>query len=301
MRAATPISAVAGALALFMLAREPASTQDAANSLANSMVDIAYAEPSEAEYRPIYERLKARQVLEELRQFLAPLRLPRKVLVETKQCDKGTARYTEGGPVTICYQYIHELEKYAEKIPADARTQRGVSRDDAVVGAFVQAVLNGTSLAVFDVLEVPVWGREDDAADKLAGFLMLQFGPDIARRLLNGAAFFFEASDRTWTGSDFSDTRESEAQRFYNYLCVAYGADPKTFSDFVEADSSHQRGGPAPALRTDVLPQHRAQRCRGEYNDLQFAFNRTIMPYLDQDMLHQVLARRDWLRSNDGK
>jgi len=85
-----------------------------------------------------------------------------------------------------------------------------------VVGAFVQVVLQQMSSAVYDVLDVPIWGREQDAADKLAAFLMLQFGKETARKLLNGAAYFFEASDRTWTGSDFSDTRGPDVQRFYN-------------------------------------------------------------------------------------
>ena len=299
MRARAAIPVIAAALSMFPLAGQGASAL--AQDLQNSMVDIAYGEPSEPEYRSIYERLKARQVLEELRQFLAPLRLPRKVLVQIEQCDKGTPRYTEGGPVTICYQYIHELEKYAEKIPEDARTARGVSREDAVVGAFVQVVLNGMSQAVFDVLEVPVWGREEDAADKLAGFLMLQFGTDTARRLLNGAAYFFEASDRTWTGSDFAATRGTQAQRFYNYLCIAYGGDPKAFKDFVEASGAGARPGQQTQVRIDLLPQHRAEQCHKEYNDLQFAFNQTIMPFVDQDMLTKVLARRDWLRSSDGK
>jgi hypothetical protein len=299
MTARTFIPATVVGLAMFWLGGEfaPALAQD----LQNSMVDIAYGEPSEPEYRAIYERLTKRQVLEELRQFLAPLRLPRKVLVKIEQCDKNSQRYTEGGAVTICYQYIHELEKFAEKIPADARTARGVSRGDAVVGGFVQVVLNGMSQAVFDVLEVPIWGREEDAADKLAGFLMLQFGTDTARKLLNGAAFFFEASDRTWTGSDFAATRGTEAQRFYNYLCIAYGGDPKAFKDFVEGSSTGMRPGQPAELRADLLPQRRAEQCHKEYNDLQFAFNQTIMPFVDQDMLQKVLARRDWLRSDDDK
>jgi hypothetical protein len=299
MNANTPIWAVALVLAVFLLTGKwaPASAQNPANS----MVDIAYGEPSESEYRPIYEGLKKRKVLEELQQFLLPLRLPRKVLVQIEQCNKDTQRYTEGGPVTICYQYIHALEKFAEKIPADARTARGVSREDAVVGGFVQAVLNGMSHAVFDILEVPVWGREEDAADKLAGFLMLQFGTENARKLLNGAAFFFEASDRTWTGSDFADTRGTQAQRFYNYLCIAYGGDPKAFNDFVESGGPGTRGGQPTELRIDLLPQERAERCQKEFSDLQYAFNQTIMPFVDQDALHSVLARRDWLRSDDGK
>ena len=299
MRVRIYLSTIAVALAMLSLAGQWATAR--AQDPANSMVDIAYVEPSESEYRPIYEGLKKRQVLEELQRFLVPLRLPRKVLVQIEQCNKDIQRYMEGGPVTICYEYIHELEKFAEKIPADTRTARGVSREDAVVGGFVQAVLNGMSHAVFDILEVPVWGREEDAADKLAGFLMLQFGTENARRLLNGAAFFFEASDRTWTGSDFADTRGTEAQRFYNYLCIAYGGDPKAFTDFVESGGPGTQGGQPRERRIDLLPQHRAERCQKEYNDLQYAFNQTIMPFVDQDALQRVLARRDWLRSDDGK
>jgi hypothetical protein len=268
-------------------------TPAAAQRLQNNQVDIAYVEPNNADYRPIYERLKTRRVLEELRAFLAPLRMPRKVLVKVEQCNEPGRLYQPGQPVTICYEYIARLEELAAKIPAEGRTQRGVTRDDAIVGAFVQIVLQQMSSAVFDVLEVPIWGREQDAADKLAGFLMLQFGAETARKLLNGAAYFFEASDRTWTGSDFSDVRGTEAQRFYNYLCIAYGSDQRTFSDFVEGQSKGARSS-----RVDVLPQERAGRCPKEYGDLKWAFDSTIMPNVDQDLLQKVLAR-NWLRPED--
>ena len=46
---------------------------------------------------------------------------------------------------------------------------------------------------VLDQQRVPVWGREDDAADKLPGFLMLQFPDDTAHKLMNGAAFLLRS------------------------------------------------------------------------------------------------------------
>jgi Putative metallopeptidase len=285
------------ALALNLVNLCPAGQSNSATAqpLQNSQVDYAYVEPNNAEYRLIYERLKARRVLEELRAFLAPLQLPRKVLVKIEQCNELGRLYQPGEPVTICYEYIARLEELAAKIPADGKTQRGVSREDAVVGAFVQVVLQQMSSAVFEILDVPLWGREEDAADKLAGFLMLQFGAETARKLLNGAAYFFEASDRTWTGSDFSDIRGTEAQRFYNYLCIAYGGDKRTFSDFVEGQRS--RG---PGSRIDVLPQDRAVRCSKEYLDLKWSFDSTIMPSVNKDLLQKVLGRI-WLQPGDGK
>jgi hypothetical protein len=264
--------------------------------LRNDQIDIAYVEPSDDSFRPIYESLKARRVLEELRAFLAPLQLPKKVLVKIEQCDAPDRVYQRGAPVvTVCYEYIARLQELAAKIPPGSKTQRGVSRDDVVVGGFVQIFLQRMSSAVFDVMDVPVWGREQDAADKVAAFLMLQFGSDTARKLLNGAAFFFEASDRTWSGSDFSDVRSPDAQRFFNYLCVAYGGDPQTFGDFVEGDSKRSR-----VRRIDLLPQHRASRCAHEYKQLQWAFTKTIMPNVNGDLLRVVLAT-DWLQAGGWK
>jgi Putative metallopeptidase len=286
------------ALALNLVNLCPAGQSNSATAqpLQNSQVDYAYVEPNNAEYRLIYERLKARRVLEELRAFLAPLQLPRKVLVKIEQCNELGRLYQPGEPVTICYEYIARLEELAAKIPADGKTQRGVSREDAVVGAFVQVVLQQMSSAVFEILDVPLWGREEDAADKLAGFLMLQFGAETARKLLNGAAYFFEASDRTWTGSDFSDIRGTEAQRFYNYLCIAYGGDKKSFNDFVEGQRARGPG----RQRIDLLPQDRAVRCSNEYLDLKWNFDRTIMPSVNDDLLQKVLVRI-WLQPGDGK
>ena len=115
-----------------------------------------------------------------------------------------------------------------------------------IVGAFVQAVLHEVALATFDILEMPVWGREADAADKLAGFIMVQFGKDVALKIMIGAAWFFDASDRTWSKSDIASEQSPEAQRFFNYLCIAFGSDPTSFKFLIDQN---------------LLPVRRAQRC----------------------------------------
>ncbi len=235
----------------------------------NPQVEIAYGQPSNAAFRPIYERLRQRQVLEELRQFLAPLKLPRKLTVRTDQCGASYRPYQPGGMVTICYEYVAQLEQIATK----AATPNGIPKETMIVGAFIQTLLHETARAVFDILELPVWGREDDAADRLAGFLMLQFGKDVARQTIIGTAWFFEASDRTWTGSDFASVASPESQRYFNFLCIAYGGDENTFKFLVD---------------NNILPARRAARCGGEYAKLRFAFLRALMPYVDTDIMKRV-------------
>ena len=160
----------------------------------NSQVDVVYTEPQDPQFRPIRERLMRRQVLEQLRLFLSPLRLPRKLLVQLDQCNAEQRPYQPGGPVTICYEYVAKVDRIAPR----EQQPGGLPRETMIVGAFVQAVLHEVSIAIFDILEIPVWGREHDAADKLAGFIMVQFGKDVALKVMVGAAWFFDASERHW-------------------------------------------------------------------------------------------------------
>jgi hypothetical protein len=49
--------------------------------------------PADSRFLSIYDRLRRRYVLEELRDFLKPLRLPRGLKVVTEQCDAQTRPY----------------------------------------------------------------------------------------------------------------------------------------------------------------------------------------------------------------
>jgi hypothetical protein len=263
-------------LSLALFSQAALCARATAQDLHDSQVDIAYVEPKNPSFLQYYETLKGRQVLEQLREFLSPLRLPRKILVKTSECGRETVPYQSGQPITVCYEYVARIVQLA---PA-TKTPSGISRDAAITGATVQLVFHETAHVVFDLLQVPVWGREEDAADKLAAFVMLQFGKDVAITTLTGAIWFFEASNRTWTGSDFAQESSPEAQRFYNYLCIAYGGDPVTFTDIV---------------RDTLLNTRRARRCADEYRDLSYAFTKTILPHIDPDRLRKVQSIR-WLK-----
>src|SRR5262249_51803567 len=79
--------------------------------------------------------------------------------------------------------------------------------------------------------------------------------------------------------SDFSDVNSTPQQRFFNLLCIAYGANQELFSDFV---------------KKGYLPEDRADECRNEAQLAFFAFNRLIMPNVDKNLARQALAKQ-WL------
>jgi hypothetical protein len=251
------------------------STQlEAAAPALNPKVRLVYQTPRAADLKDVAERVKKRQVLELFGQFLVPLRLPRTLVIQFDQCSAMTRAYQPGGAVTICYELVKEIEKVAANVNPE-------SRELVLTGTIIQAVFHETATAVFDVLDVPIWGRGDDADDRLAGFLMVEFGSDFARDLIFGTATFFKASDKTWTGSEFADARSPEPQRFYNYLCMAYGSEPKIFASLSEGK----------AIGDYALPATRAKRCGGEFEQVRKAFNLRIMPYVDPDLLVDIRAR----------
>ncbi len=273
------IGAAMAALTASMMTA-PAAAQQVPAELQNPLVEIVYREPRTLAFKPIAERLKQHHVLEQLKVFLAPLRLPRKLTINVDECGAPTRPYRSQGPVTICYELVDQIEKVAAK--ADAS-----ERERVLVGAFVQVAFHETAHAVFDILQVPVWGREDDAADRLAAFIMVEFGEDVAMQTILGTAAFFRLSGRTWTGSEFAEVNSPEAQRFYNYLCIALGGAPKSFEFLVNPKDKDEQ----------LLPDRRAERCAGEFVQVRQAFNLRIMPYVDPDILVKVRAIQ-WLSRN---
>jgi hypothetical protein len=260
------------------IAQPPPAGQSSPPAAQSSQIEVAYVQPANRNFQPIYDRVKNRKVLEELQQFLAPLRLPRKLTVKIDQCGALSRPYKPQEPVTICYELIDQIEKVAAK--GDPKM-----RQTMIAGAFIQVVVYQVAHAMFDILQVPVWGRAGDAADRLAALVMLQFGEDLALRTIRGSTAFFLASKKTWTGSAFADADSPEEQRYYNYLCIAFGGAPISFDFLVSGNEP-------------VLPLPRARRCYWEYQQVRMAFNLRIMPFVDPDLLVKIRSA-DWLLPGD--
>jgi hypothetical protein len=118
----------------------------------------------------------------------------------------------------------------------------------------------------------------------------VHFGEDVAMQTILGTAAFFRLSGHTWTGSEFAEVNSPEAQRFYNYLCIALGGAPKSFEFLVNPKDKNDQ----------LLPDRRAARCQGEFEQVRMAFNLRIMPHVDPDILVKVRAIQ-WLMPLNGK
>jgi Putative metallopeptidase len=256
----------------------PLTAADAAPAQSNS-IEVAYVPPKNPRHRPIYERLKERRALERLQLLLSPFSLPRKLTVKVEGCDGETDAWYADDAITVCYEYLDYLWENAFK-----QTQfTEVAQIDMMLGPLYDVFLHEFGHALFDLLDIPLFGREEDAADQVSAYIMLHFGKPDARRLILGTAYAYkiEAEDPTAkvTMTTFADEHGTPAQRFYNLLCIAYGADAELFADLV---------------KKGYLPQKRADGCEDEYEQVKKAFQRLITPHIDLTLAREVLDR-SWL------
>ena len=241
-------------------------------------VEISYVAPKAAEHQPILELLKERQVLESIKEYLSPLRLPQTLLIKVDECGGASNAWYDPNirEVLVCYEYIAEIVRNAP-----AETTEGITREDTIVGPTNEVFLHEAAHAIFDLLEIPVLGREEDAADQLAAFALLQLGPEEARRSIIGIAYMLSLEARAQTSHQhyFAKAHGLAAQRFYNLLCMAYGAHPDLFADIAKA----------------ALPDDRAAECGEEYDQVRRAFHKLIAPHLEAERQKKMTARK-WLR-----
>ena len=133
----------------------------------------------------------------------------------------------------------------------------GVCADEAE-NAFVEANVLGIFYhelghALIDVMQMPVFGQEEDAAD-VASILLIDhlFEPESALELAYDVAngFWAEAVVNAGEPVAYWGVHGPDEQRFYNTVCIFYGGDPETRDDFAEDME---------------LPEERAEHCVEEY------------------------------------
>jgi hypothetical protein len=273
-------------------AATPVAAQTWETIPANPRVDIAYLPPGSPQLEPIYRAVKERKILEELQHFMAPLQLPHRLKLltrdasNTRGCEHPNAYYSPSDrSLNLCYEYVAHFIDIAPRTVSD---DGFITREAAIIGAIISTLLHEGGHMLFDMLDVPVFGREEDAADENASFIALQFNEDVARTIVKGLAYKWEKS-RDPSASDpiavWSDEHGTASQRMYNALCLGYGGAPQTFQEFVD------RGW---------LPKNRAKQCAQEYAQLKNAFVETVLPFIDQGLMARV-QHAQWLTADELK
>ena len=121
-----------------------------------------------------------------------------------------------------------------------------------VVATFYHELGHG----LIDVLELPVLGREEDAADTLSTLLIHDIWlEESAVSMVYDTAYAFqlyaEEAETLGFETPYWDEHSLDLQRYYNLVCLFYGANPDERED----------------IAVDLeLPENRGERCPDEFD-----------------------------------
>lgn len=145
--------------------------------------------------------------------------------------------------------FLSTTPAFGFEMPKDEAAAQFVTSN--VIATFYHELGHG----LIDVLELPVLGREEDAADSLSALLTHQiWEEDSATQITYDTALAYAAyaSEAEAEGYDlpYADTHSLDQQRYFNLVCHFYGANPEVRED---------------VAKELELPEDRAVGCEDEF------------------------------------
>jgi len=118
--------------------------------------------------------------------------------------------------------------------------------------------------ALVDVMKLPIFGQEEDAADVLSVFMIdALWDGDTAIQMAYHTAdgFLGEAKHRSGGEPAYWDVHGPDLQRYYTFVCLFYGADPEARQQVAD----------------DLdLPEPRQRTCKNEYEQARESWGAVI-------------------------
>lgn len=146
------------------------------------------------------------------------------------------------------FSFLAALALLSAPVHADDMTPK-----EAFVDANIRTIFyHELGHAVIDIMGVPIFGQEEDAADVMAVLLVdWLYDEDAAQAIAYDSAFGFISDPAGKNEIAYWDLHGPDEQRYYNHVCLFYGANPEERDD----------------LATELgLPEERAEFCPDEYD-----------------------------------
>jgi len=137
-----------------------------------------------------------------------------------------------------------------------------------VVGNMLFVMAHELGHAVMGEMEMPVLGREEDAADTFAILNALRLANNFSHRVIVEAAkgWFLSARRDKKEGNlpDYYGKHGLDEQRAYQIVCLMVGSDPLKFRDLADEMK---------------LPMDRQKSCQGDYRNAAWSWETLLMPH----------------------
>ncbi len=225
-----------------------------------------YGPTKSQKFAEIQAEMRRSRVVEQMAEALSKgLRLPKPISLATMECGQSNAFYSpRSRAVVVCLELIGEISDGL------SRDRSGNSPPESIVrsagGALMAVLLHELGHALIHVLELPVLGREEDAADQISAYFFLNGNTQNAVFALDGALWFFRSKVLFYTRRHFSDEHSLGPQRQSNFACWAFGKNPDLYRY---------------VLTAKYITPERAARCSGEYRQLSGSVRKLLTGHVE--------------------
>jgi len=170
----------------------------------------------------------------------------------------------EVNEIVIPYFFMQEVKA---RFLEDGYAETGVTVEEATMDALIHTLFHELAHALVAIYQLPVLGKEEDAADGLATLLLIQFYDEGQEIAISAADLFdLESLDKdVLEEEDFWGEHSLDEQRFYSTLCYVYGSDPVAYAHL---------------LKDAGFSPDRAELCIDEYEQALKSWQVLLKPYL---------------------
>jgi hypothetical protein len=247
---------------------EAETTADPSSSEGTGEIKAVWQKPRGEENKVGYELLKASETRYLAKSLASAFELPNTLTIKGVNGFGGGPFYNpEDNSITLPYEFTTVvLGVIAQSDPEESQYEWGEA-----VGAVDSFILaHEFAHALIHNFELPVLGREEDAADGVATALLL-LASEGSVYAADAAEFWLNFSGRQDPPqlAEYADNHSFDRQRADNILCWIGGAEEELLVAFVE---------------NEVLPESRAVSCPGEWELLRRSVEQVMEPHLQHPL-----------------
>jgi hypothetical protein len=227
-------------------------------------VKVVYQPPVGGENRLGRELLEASETKAVADGLANTFELPNPLVVKGVNGVGGGPFYNpEDNSITLPYGFAALIFK-VESQSNEGESEYELGERIGAINSFIFAHEFGHALIAN--YELPVLGKEEDAADAISTVLLLSV-PNGARYAASAASFWADFSGRQEPPAvvEFADQHSLDLQRAFDILCWTAGSSQLSYEEVGELEA---------------LPPSRLETCPGEYEQLATSFKAEVDPHL---------------------
>jgi Putative metallopeptidase len=182
-------------------------------------------DPFTNEYFRSARRVK---LLENLAVRIGRFRLPRPISLVMRDCGVANAFYDPSGSITLCSELITDINQTFIKKGFD---QRSASRRTS--NAIIFTLYHEIGHLLINELDLPITGKEEDAADQLATVSFLSGAKNNQGPVTSALLLLVSTKDNLGDSRTFRGPHSLNRQRAYYLLCELYIKNPDSYAKLV--------------------------------------------------------------------